>query len=45
MQYTLKVGVADIDDILLNTLGATLGIFIIKKGFYAITAYLNSFNC
>ena len=43
IQYTFKIGVADIDDILLNTLGATLGIFIVrKKGFCAIIAYFNS---
>ncbi|WP_179197780.1 VanZ family protein [Hymenobacter crusticola] len=30
MQYTFKVGVADIDDILLNTIGAIVGVALMR---------------
>ncbi|MDE3248481.1 MAG: VanZ family protein, partial [Bacteroidota bacterium] len=31
IQYIFHIGVADIDDILLNTLGALTGTFFVKK--------------
>jgi glycopeptide antibiotics resistance protein len=48
-QYIFKIGVADVDDILLNTSGAILGVLFInlvniKNIYYPVVKYLHTIN-
>ena len=41
LQYIFKVGVADIDDVILNTIGACIGYFIITHSKKSLTSLLS----
>lgn len=41
LQYIFEVGVADVDDVILNTIGACLGYFIITRSKKTLTSFIS----